>query len=1152
MAGNRIAITGSLLTSRTVTGTGDAGTVIVLADERLELNGGTELNTNAAGTGSAGDILLTAPELRIEASMLASSSESVDPLATDTGAAGNVEVSGDDIAILTSVLSTTTAAESADPASLVVAAGARLLVQDSELSADTLGAAAAGDVLLRGTDVDIVTSQIFAESFATGTGNAGNVEVSGERITITDSLLSSRTVTGTGDSGTVVLRAGERLALSGETEIDTNASGTGTAGDILLSAPDLLLTGADVTSASGPSPVLPLQIADAARALSAAFGVALPEDDADALLAAAVPLLADTFDVELPEGAPRDQLALLLFFAEDEVLAFEAALPFRLATLGELQAGQVPPPAIGGAGAIRLEGARIVLEDDALVSAITAASAGVAPGVVEIEATESIRIDDAVLESDTIGAGDAGDVFLSAPRIDIARASLFAESFDTGRGNAGNVIVEGGDIHVTAGSLLASRAQAGVGDGGNVILDATGTLRIDGGTTIESSSSGSGDAGLVFATAPDLEVTDATLRSASERFEDTPLLVEFALVLFDRAFGTTLEAATPETFIAAVTPLFEDALDIDLAATEPAAFVAELERKADQDDLETLFDPLPIDPEDLRRLTDAPRLVDTVGDAGVVSLSGERITLSGANLSTVTAATEQGIPSDVVLEATERLEIASSTIEADTIGAASAGNITLAGGDLVIDSVLRSRSTNQAPLPLNLRQVGTALGIDTAELDANAFLAALVPVLEAETGASLDATSGAELLLQLLARGDLERIEALEDRLAAAGSNLFFLELLKAPVSGELGGAGTLTLSGSSIRLSGAELTTEAASTLDAAPASILLVAEQDLDLDASLLTATTSGLSRAGDIELSGARLELSETLLTAESLVSATGDAGSVSLSGDALGLTGSTITSRSTSPTAAAGSITLRLANAATLDAGSVLTTSSSGAGAAGDIDVSAATLLLREGALILSESEGTGASGSINLELGTRLDMFDSRLSTNALRARGGDIVVRTLGSEIFLTRSRIEASAGADGRGGDVLLDSDFIVLEESALLATAVDGNGGQIDIFADAVVSDFFSTISADSETGNAGTVNIEAPDNDMNAVVAAQDASPLVVPELVSDRCAPGAEAGSRLIVRPSTPVRSLPESPRSLDALEARLEVSALLMPCAVGGR
>lgn len=149
------------ITSLALNDGGLSGAVLLDASEDISIDASAIL-TSVLGAGDAGLLSIGAPEVRIEASVLASTSEAVDALATDTGAAGNLEIRGDHVEVRGSTLSTTTAADTADPSSLVLEATDSLLIEGSEISADTVGAAAAGDVVLRGADVAILDSQLFA------------------------------------------------------------------------------------------------------------------------------------------------------------------------------------------------------------------------------------------------------------------------------------------------------------------------------------------------------------------------------------------------------------------------------------------------------------------------------------------------------------------------------------------------------------------------------------------------------------------------------------------------------------------------------------------------------------------------------------------------------------------------------------------------------------------------------------------------------------------------------------------------------------------------------------------------------------------------------------------------------------------------------
>ena len=112
-------------------------------------------------------------------------------------------------------------------------------------------------------------------------------------------------------------------------------------------------------------------------------------------------------------------------------------------------------------------------------------------------------------------------------------------------------------------------------------------------------------------------------------------------------------------------------------------------------------------------------------------------------------------------------------------------------------------------------------------------------------------------------------------------------------------------------------------------------------------------------------------------------------------------------------------------------------------------------------------------------------------------------------------------------------------LDNSDILAEAVAGNGGYINITPVrdriTVLQDFDSRISADSEEGNAGEVNIESPNTDISALVAEQNANVMEVPTLASSPCDVSAEDTSRLTGRGEGQVRPPPEGHLNITSLE-----------------
>ncbi len=293
----------------------------------------------------------------------------------------------------------------------------------------------------------------------------------------------------------------------------------------------------------------------------------------------------------------------------------------------------------------------------------------------------------------------------------------------------------------------------------------------------------------------------------------------------------------------------------------------------------------------------------------------------------------------------------------------------------------------------------------------------------------------------------------------------------------------------------------------------------------ASGLVTSTSGSGDAGTIRVSGASLELSEGLVSSSSV--GEGEAGSIELNlGERLALDDGSSVSVSSSQ-ADGGDIRVNTDGEVRLS-GSELTASSAGDGNAGTIRVSGASLELSEG-LVSSSSVGKGAAGSIELDLVERLELIEgSRVSVSSSQADGGDIRVSTDG-EVYLSGSELTASAAGDGGsvrllgsgnvfmtegtvsaeagqdGGNIEISApQTLVLHRSGLVANAIQGDGGNISIMAEGFLPSRESVISASSEFGLEGSIEIETPETNVGGGLVELPERLVGAEVNLSDRCA------------------------------------------------
>ena len=132
-----------------------------------------------------------------------------------------------------------------------------------------------------------------------------------------------------------------------------------------------------------------------------------------------------------------------------------------------------------------------------------------------------------------------------------------------------------------------------------------------------------------------------------------------------------------------------------------------------------------------------------------------------------------------------------------------------------------------------------------------------------------------------------------------------------------------------------------------------------------------------------------------------------------------------------------------------------------------------------ATVSAESSGLQNAGDITVTAGNDITMVSSTISTESQNASGGNIKLNAPGI-IQLTSSQITSSVfGSEGtQGGNISLDPEFIILQNSQILARARQGDGGNILLTAtDGIFIGPDSVVDASSETGVDGNTDIRAP---------------------------------------------------------------------------
>jgi large exoprotein involved in heme utilization and adhesion len=160
------------------------------------------------------------------------------------------------------------------------------------------------------------------------------------------------------------------------------------------------------------------------------------------------------------------------------------------------------------------------------------------------------------------------------------------------------------------------------------------------------------------------------------------------------------------------------------------------------------------------------------------------------------------------------------------------------------------------------------------------------------------------------------------------------------------------------------------------------------------------------------------------------------------------------------------------------GTGLFTDSEASGGGGNVTVVASRMTMENGATVSAAGSGTGDAGSIMINAGNEFLSTNSSVTTTSTLASGGNITLLA-NNMIRQQNSQISTSVfgGPQTVGGNILIDPNFVILQNSQIIAQANAGSGGTINIIAGVFLADPTSIVDASARSGNSGTVSIQSP---------------------------------------------------------------------------
>lgn len=245
--------------------------------------------------------------------------------------------------------------------------------------------------------------------------------------------------------------------------------------------------------------------------------------------------------------------------------------------------------------------------------------------------------------------------------------------------------------------------------------------------------------------------------------------------------------------------------------------------------------------------------------------------------------------------------------------------------------------------------------------------------------------------------------------------------------------------------------------------------------------------------------------------------GDAGSIVLTtpGSVTLRNGGRIDSTADSQSTGAGGHIAITAGSFTGNGGTV-TSATGGSGPGGDITLTATGIDLTDGATLSTTSSGTGNAGNLTIAASDHIRLDNAGITAAAANAGGGNITIDP--TLVDLRNSQVTTSVrSGSGNGGNIALTAGNLVVDHSAIIATADAGNGGNITLTSPTIVpSGSGSVISASSRLGIAGRVSLSSPLTDLGAGLADLPNTLMPVTLLTPRRCPASDEEASSFTVR------------------------------------
>jgi filamentous hemagglutinin family protein len=1129
--------------SASTLGKGDAGSVVVKANNDIALNGSRIFSIVETGAeGNAGNIDITTRNLSLTSGAWLTASTLGEGNAGDViiNASDRISVDGANSSLRPSSIRSIIVEDAVGKGGNIrINTGSLFITNGGEIDTSVFGRGDAGDIIINASDrvsIDGVNSQLRPSAILNtieenAVGKGGDIQITTGSLSITNSAKLDTSVFGTGVGGNIIIDArntvsvdgGVRGAETGSSIFSTlEETGIGSAGSISIKTGSLSLTnGGEVQSLT--------------RGQGNAGNIIVDARDS---------VTIDGFGIQ--EEIDQGSLKLFIIFPSGIFSGVEEE-------------------AKGNAGNILIRaGNQVLLKPDGFIASDVSPTAKGNGGNIDIT-TNSLLLDNADIRTATFGQGNAGNITIKAGdrisldkdaeifsgvakkangnggNISLTTDSLFLDndarlSANTNsQGNAGNITIKAGDrISLDNDSAIGSLVNnQGIGRGGDIRIS-TGSLSIAGAAQLDTSTLGEGDAGDVIIDARDSVLftgfkgnfSSGILSTAERQGKGNGGDISISADSVVVADGASLSTITRKK---------GNAGNITIQARDQVSLVNEGE-------IETItyaqgnagnISVNAVNQVNLDKTSVISSAVErnAKGNGGTINIEAESLSMTnGSHLLTNTSG--QGNAGDVTINTRGDVSLSELGFQEGTpisTGISSSVDSTGIGdaGDIHINArnlFMRDNTTLQA-ITLGQGNSGNIFinASDRVSLDSSATIANIVGsvlnpgkfgdgkggTIRIDTG-TLSMLNGSQLQASTFGRGDAGDIiiNARESVLASGFGQFedFGLTAVFSIVAENSRG------NGGNIRVNTGSLFVE----------------------DGARFSVSTSGLGRAGNISINARdavvvdginRVGFASRLSTATE-DDASGRGGTITVNTNSFRVSNGGFLDARTTSAFRGGDVTINANNFAAIQGGRIITTAtnqgqagnitlnadsinisgrnqrnasglfanttSTASGRGGNIQINARQLNVSDRAQVSVNSQGSGVAGNIDINANTVKLSDRASIIAETASQDGGSINITAQDLLLMRQGSQISTTAGlakSGGNGGNININAKFIVAvpkENSDISANAFLGSGGNIEINSQGIFGiearpkpTEKSDITASSELGLSGVININSPDN-------------------------------------------------------------------------